>query len=197
LLKNRINILSEIRKVSDLKDILFDKSFLKNTPNFIVYKVTRGISHKNGLRYDETVILPKLLGKEFPKTKGHEHPKKCIELIKVLKGKAIFLLQKDEKDIIKDIYFIKAKAGQCLISPAEYSHTTINALNKELKIGTWIDNCYPSDYSNIKKFKGFGYYHTILGWQKNKNYKKVPKLKEKKPLKLFPKNLKFLKNCCS
>ncbi len=184
---------SEIRKASDLKDILFDKSFLKNAEDFIVYRVNRGIKRKDGLRYDETLVLPKLLGQEFPKTKGHEHPKECIELIKVLKGKAIFLLQKDEKNTIEDIYFVKAKAGQCLISPAGYSHTTINASKKELKIGTWMnDNC-SSDYHGIKKFKGFGYYYTILGWQKNKNYKKVPRLKEKKPLKSSPKDLAFLK----
>jgi len=184
---------NEIRKASDLKDILFDKSFLKNAANFTVYKVNRGIKHKDNLRYDETLILPKLLGQEFPKTKGHEHPKECIELIKVLKGKAIFLLQKDEKNMIEDIYFVKAKAGQCLISPAGYSHTTINASKKELRIGTWInDNC-SSNYRGIKKFKGFGYYCTTLKWQKNKNYKKVPRLKEKKPLKSFPKDLAFLK----
>ncbi len=187
---------SEIRKASDLKDILFDKSFLKNAEDFIVYKVNRGIKYKDNLRYDETLILPKLLGKEFPKTKGHEHPKQCLELIKVIKGKAIFLLQKDEKNTIEDIYFVKAKAGQCLISPAGYSHTTINASKKELKIGTWMnDNC-KSDYGNIKKFKGFGYYCTVSGWIKNKHYKRVPKLREEKPLKSTFKNLNFLKSCC-
>jgi len=191
-----MKIPNEIRQASDLKDILFDKSFLRNVADFIVYKVNRGIKYKDNLRYDETLISPRLLGKEFPKTKGHEHPKECLELIKVLKGKAIFLLQKDEKNVIEDIYFVKAEAGQCLISPAGYSHTTINASKKELRIGTWMDDGCSSDYHGIKKFKGFGYYYTTSEWQKNKNYKKVPRLKEKKPLKSSPKDLEFLKSCC-
>lgn len=186
----------EKRYLSDLKDILFDKIWAKSAPDFKVYEVSRGIKYrKDGLRYDETIIFPRLLGKEFPKTKGHEHPKECIELIEVLKGKAIFLLQKDEKNTVEDVYFIKAKKGQALISPSGYSHTTINNSGKELKIGTWMLDSCESDYENIKKYEGFCYYYTLSGWKKNKDYKRVPKLKEKRPLKSFPKNLDFLGSC--
>jgi len=184
----------EIRKVSDLKDIVFDKSCLKNK-DLVVYRVDRGIKYKNGLRYDETIISPNLLGKEFPKTKGHEHPKKYMELIKVVKGKALFLLQYDNDSIIEDIYFVKARAGQSLVSPFGYSHTTINNSGKELIIGTWIDDNCKSDYSGIKKFEGFGYYLTTSGWKINKCYKRVPKLREEKPLKSTPKNIAFLRSC--
>ncbi|MBU4351160.1 hypothetical protein L6250_03095 [Candidatus Parcubacteria bacterium] len=185
----------ETRKVSDLKDIVFDKSCLINKDS-VVYKVDRGIKYKDGLRYDETLIKPDLLGKEFPKTKGHEHPKQCLELIKVIKGEALFLLQYDDNGLIEDIYFIKAKAGQSLISPFGYSHTTINNSRKELVIGTWMDDNCSSDYNDIKKFKGFGYYYTVSGWKKNKSYNKVPKLRQEKPLKSNPKNISFLKSSC-
>ena len=96
----------ENRYLTDLKEILFDKGWLKTCPDFTVYQVKRGVKYKDCLRYDETSVFPRLLGKEFPKTKGHEHPKECLELIEVLKGKAIFLLQKDEKNIVEDAYFI-------------------------------------------------------------------------------------------
>ena len=184
----------ENRYLTDLKEILFDKAWLKTCPDFTVYQVKRGVKYKDGLRYDQTVVFPQLLGNEYPKTKGHEHPKECIELIEVLKGKAVFLLQKDEKNTIEDAYFIKAKKGQALISPQGYSHTTINNSGKELKIGTWILDSCESDYKNIKRYEGFCYYYTTSGWKKNKSYKRIPKLKEKKPLKSFPKNLDFL-NC--
>jgi glucose-6-phosphate isomerase len=186
---------TENRYLADLKDIAYDKQWFKTASNFKVYSVKRGVKYRqDGLRYDETLIFPKLLGKEYPKTKGHEHPKEYIELIEVLKGKAIFLLQNDKGNKIKDIYFIKAKKGQAVISPQGYSHTTINASGKNLKIGTWIEDVSASSYRNIEKLHGFGYYYTFLGWKKNKNYKVVPKLKEKKPLKSFPKNIDFL-NC--
>ncbi len=188
-------IKSEFRYLSDLRNIIYDKHWAKTAPNFKVYKVWRGLKfRKDGLRYDETLISPGLLGKEYPKTKGHEHPKEYLELIEVLKGKAIFLLQKDEGSVIKDIYFIRAKKGQAIISPKGYSHTTINPSGKTLKIGTWIENISESCYKNIEKHRGFGYYLTLSGWKKNKNYKTLPRLREEKPLKSFPKNLDFL-NC--
>ncbi len=182
----------ENRFVKDIKKILYDVKWLKTAPNFKVYEVKRGIKFEDGLRYDETIIYPRLLGQEFPKTKGHEHPKEYQELIKVIKGSAIFLLQNDEKNTIKDIYFIQAKRNQAIISPAGYSHTTINASKKVLEIGTWIEDVSASEYGNIKTHQGFGYYYTLTGWQKNKNYKRTLKLKEKKPLKKILKNLNFL-----
>ncbi len=185
-------MIKEIRRISDLKDIVFDKACLKNK-DLVVYQVDRGIKYKNGLRYDQTLIYPNLLGQEFPKTKGHEHSKQYIELIEILQGQALFLLQNDHNNLIKDIYFVRAKKGQALVSPKAYSHTTINDSGKNLKIGTWIKDAAKSDYSSIKKLKGFGYYYTISGWIKNKRYKRAPKLREEKPLKSIPKNLDFLK----
>ena len=122
------------RSVDDLKDVLSDQSWLKSAKNFTVYQVRRGLKSRGHLRYDETVIFPKMLGAEFPKTKGHEHPPECRELLLVLKGEAIFLLQKDEGNQIEDVYFVRAKKGQAALSPSSYSHVTINPLKKELKI---------------------------------------------------------------
>jgi len=183
------------RFVKDLRNILFDKKAAKRLPNFRVYQIKRAVKLKRGIRYDETVISPRPLGSEFPKTKGHEHPVECTEVMRVLRGRALFLLQRDEGPLVKDVYFIKAKKGQCVFSPSGYSHVTINPANQELKIGTWVDDRCPSSYQTIEKLKGACYYYTLLGWQKNKNYQRVPKLREKKPLAKIPKNPNFL-NCC-
>ncbi|OHA62169.1 MAG: hypothetical protein A2117_02165 [Candidatus Wildermuthbacteria bacterium GWA2_46_15] len=180
------------RSVNDLRKVLFDQSWAKKAPNFNIYQVWRGLKSRGHLRYDETVIFPKMLGAEFPKTKGHEHPPECRELLLVLKGEAIFLLQKDEGNQIEDVYFVRAKKGQAALSPSGYSHVTINPMKKDLKIATWMDKRCESDYRNIEKLGGFGYYYTVSGWQKDKNYKKLPKLKEKKPLKKMPRDLSFL-----
>jgi glucose-6-phosphate isomerase len=186
----------ENRSVNDLKKILYDDDWGKTASDFTVYRVRRGIKYKDGLRYDETVLSPRPLGKEFPKTKGHEHPRECVELIFVIRGQALFLLQKDEGKIVKDVYFIEAKKGQAIISPSGFSHITINPTDKELKIGTWVQDVCPSSYETIKTLKGAGYYYTLSGWQKNKNYSRVPKLKEKKPLQAIPRNLDFLAGGC-
>lgn len=182
----------ETRRLKDIEGVLFDRAWAKQAnADFKVYEVRRAVKRKGCLRYDETVVFPRLLGREFPKTKGHEHPSECTELMKVVKGQAIFLLQKDEGKRVEDAYFVRAKRGQAVISPSGYSHVTINPTKKELKIGTWMADSCLSSYQTIKKLRGAGYYYTLSGWQKNKNYQKLPRLKEKKPLEAIPKKLTF------
>jgi len=179
----------EIRFLYQLRKVLYDKVWLKKTNNFELYYMYRGLGEKNGIRYDITIIPPRMLGKEFVKTKGHEHIGNYGELYKVLAGEGIFLIQ-DKK--VKNIYFIRAKKGEFVKIPSNFDHTTINPSPKTLKVANWVSKECKSDYKSIEKKKGFCYYYTIRGWLKNKNYKKIFKLKEKKPLKFFPKNLNFL-----
>lgn len=185
--KPSIRLLKEIRKV------VFDKNFAKKFPNLKVYYTYRGIKEKGELRYDITVIPPKMLGQEFSKTKGHEHSKKFQEVYQVLKGKAIFLLQKYKNKKIKDVYALRTKAGEIIIVPPYYGHITINPSKRELKIANWVSKNCRNSYNLFEKLEGACYYYTKSGWIKNKNYKRVPRLRFKKPLKKMPKNLDFLR----
>lgn len=175
-----------------MKNVLYDKAWAKNAPNFELYYMYRGIKGKNGLRYDETVIPARLLGEEFVKTKGHYHIGNFGEIYRVLKGEAIFLLQKKKGGGIEDVYYVKAKKGDFILIPSDYGHITINPSKKTLKIGNWILKKCKSDYEVVEKKKGFCYYYTKSGWIKNKNYKKIPKLRFEKPQRSMPKNLDFL-----
>jgi glucose-6-phosphate isomerase len=180
----------QIRYLKEMKNVLYEEEWAKKSPNLELYYIWRGLKEKNGIRYDITIIPPKMLGKEFVKTKGHEHIGNCGELYKVLAGEGIFLIQDKE---VKNVYFFRAKKGEFVLIPPNFSHTTINpSFSKTLKVANWISKECKSDYKNIEKKKGFCYYLTIDGWLENKNYKTIPKLKEKKPLKKMPKNLKFL-----
>jgi glucose-6-phosphate isomerase len=183
----------EIRFLKAMKDVLYDKKWLKSAPNLELYYMYRKIKEKNGLRYDITIIPPLMLGKEFVKTKGHEHLKNEPELYNVLQGKAIFLFQKRKGNSIKDVYAIPAKKGETVIVPSGYGHTTINSSKKNLKMGNWIYKNCKNNYSPIEKRKGFCYFYTKSGWIKNKNYKNVPEIRFEKPGKSMPKNLAFLK----
>lgn len=182
---------TEIRYLKELKKVIFDKSWFKKTKNFPIYYIFRGLKEKNGLRYDLTVIPPKKIGKEYVKTKGHFHLGNFGELYKVISGEGIFLLQKGKK-MVEDVYFVKGKRGNFILIPPGYGHCTINPSKKTLKIVNWVSkNCF-SDYESVEKKGGMCYYYTLEGWVKNKNYKIVPKLKQKRPLKKMPKNLSFL-----
>lgn len=194
---------AEIRYLSDLKKVLYDKEWAKNAPNFALYYIYRGLKppsrlvptlrgkEKNELRYDITIIPPKILGKEFVKTKGHFHIGNFGELYKVLEKEGIFLVQKG-KEKIEDVYYVKAKKGDYVLIPPHYGHVTINPSSKTLKMANWISKKCLADYKSIERKKGACYYYTISGWIKNKNYKFVPKIKSKRPLKKFPKSLNFL-----
>jgi len=182
----------DIRYLDDIRGVLSDKKWVKTAKNFEVYYIYRGVKKKGYLRYDITDITSKMLGQEFPKTKGHEHSKGCSELIIVLEGKAIFLFQKAKGKEVLDVYAILAKRNEAVIAPAEYSHITINPLKRKLKIANWIDQRCQGQYDFIEKMAGACYFYTKKGWIKNKNYAKIPKLGFKKPLKSVPKNLNFL-----
>lgn len=183
---------ANIRYLDEMRDLLYDKKWAKKAPNLPLYYMYRGVKEKKGLRYDITIIPPRMLGREFVKTKGHEHIGDYQELYKVLKGKAIYLLQKQKGGEVEDVFAIRAKSGESIIVPPGYGHVTINPSKSELKIANWVSKECKSNYEIFEKMKGACYYYTVSGWIKNKNYGKIPQLHFEKPLKSVPKNLTFL-----
>jgi glucose-6-phosphate isomerase len=170
----------DIRELGNMRDVVYDKDWLSRAPEDMeLYYMYRGVEKKNGLRYDITVIPARMLGQEFVKTKGHNHP--VNEKYIVLEGEAIFLVQKG-KEKIEDVYAVKAKKGDEVIIPADYDdHITINPSNQELKIGNWISEDCKNEYSLIEQMAGACYFYTEKGWVENKNYKKITKLRFEKP----------------
>ncbi len=176
-----------------MKKVLYDKEWLKTAPNFKLYYVYKRIKEKKGLVNNVTVIPPRMLGREFVKTKGHRHIGNYGEIYRVLRGEGIFLAQKEKNGKVVDVYYIKAKKGDYVIILPQYAHITINpSLRKEIKTTEWYSKEGKSDYKPIERKRGACYYYTKSGWVKNKNYKKVPKIRFKKPQRSFPKNLNFL-----
>ncbi len=94
----------DVRFLNEIKNVLYDRKWAKKSSNFPLYYMRRGIKEKNGLRYDITIIPPRLLGKEFVKTKGHEHFGDWREIYIVLEGKAIYLMQKTKnKKVLEEV----------------------------------------------------------------------------------------------
>jgi len=175
-----------------MKSVLYDKKWTKTAKNFPVYYVWRSVKEKGDLRYDLTKMPPKMLGKEFPKTQGHDHSLAAPEFITVTKGKALFLHQKCRGKKVDDAYCVPVKKGESVIAPGNYAHFAINPGDKELKFTNWINKKNRNVYNFVKKMSGACYFYTKEGWIKNKNYKRVPELRFEKPLKKAPKDLTFL-----
>ena len=185
----------DVRHLNDMREVLADKDFAKNSPDIDLYSMYRGLEKNGEIRYDITVVAAKMLGNEFNKTKGHYHVGAYQEVYTVLEGSAIYLMQKlDPQGNIADVYAVKAQKGDSIIIPSYYGHVTINpSETEELKMANWLsDNC-KSDYSPFVQMQGACYYYTTEDWIKNENYKSVPELRFEEPLKNIPQDLSFLK----
>jgi len=182
----------EIRYLYDMREVLYDKKWAETTPNLELYYMYRGVKKRDNLRYDITIIPPQMLGKEFARTKGNRNSNDFPELYTVIRGKAILLMQRADGKIIKDVLAIKLRRGDWVIIPPDCAVVTINPTKKNLKTANWVSEKNENIYREVETMKGLCYYYTKDGWVKNKNYKKIPKLRFKKPLKEAPKNLDFL-----
>ncbi|HHE67476.1 MAG TPA: glucose-6-phosphate isomerase [Candidatus Parcubacteria bacterium] len=182
-----------IRRLSELKSVLYDQKWAEKAADFPVYYVWRGIRETKYIRYDITIIPAQMLGKEFPKTKGHHHINHFPELIKVLEGQAIYFSQKGRGKDVKDCWAIRAKKGDFVLIPPDVEHLTINPGKRALVMANWMCKGVKSDYSLFEKMQGACYYYTKQGWLKNKNYKNAPRLRFERPFKEFSlTNLKSL-----
>ncbi|MFH0792029.1 MAG: glucose-6-phosphate isomerase family protein [bacterium] len=175
-----------IRYLKDLKDVIYDQKWHKETRNFPVYYMYRGIKKRGGWRYDITIIPPNMLGEEYTKTQGHRHIGAYNEAYSVLSGKAIFFLQKIVKGKVFDAYVVEAKKGEGVVIPSNYGHITINPANYPLKLANWIKDKSRSSYEFIGKKRGGCYYYLESGWMKNKHYGQTPSLRFEKPIKKIP-----------
>lgn len=161
----------DIRFLYDLKDVLYDSSWLKDVHNWEAYYMYRELAKDDedrlimkasNLRYDITIVPFQMLNKEFPKTYGHEHTLVAnglsfSELYEVLESEVYYLLQKRNNDEIEDVYVIKAKKGDKILIPPNYGHFIINASGKEIITANWSPN-QKSDYAPIKERQGACYY---------------------------------------
>lgn len=199
----------DVRYLNDIKDVVYDRDWLKTAPNLELYYMYRDLAEtqldfmsivKNDLRYDITILKPNKLGKEFNKTLGHDHPIvpgtdiTYPELYEVLEGKAIFLLQDSDGDRIKNIVAIKAQRGDKIVIPPNYEHLMINIGKTDLKTANWVNRKFESNiYKPFKMKHGFSYYalKTLLGikFVKNNNYESIPEIKFEKPNNFYDLNL--------
>ncbi|MDP3882464.1 MAG: glucose-6-phosphate isomerase family protein [Candidatus Staskawiczbacteria bacterium] len=189
------NLKPDIRHLNELKGLLYDTEWEKTAPDDIeLYYMYRILKEEDGLRYDITIIPPKMFGSEFVKTKGHIHAGFYGEIYAVLEGEGFYLYQKGDGEKIEDVCVVKAKKGDIIAVPAGYGHVTINPGNSDLKMANWVKKEDKGNFSPFEKLHGACYYYTKQGWIKNENYKNVPELRFEEPLKSVPENLDFLKN---
>ena len=168
----------DVRKLSAMRDVIYDMDWLKTAPDRDLYYMYRDLAMSrndrslmldNKLRYDITVIPPGDLGVEYVKTAGHYHP--CVpgtcstypEVYEVLRGTAHYLLQKCQDGRIVDAVMVEAGEGDHVLIPPGFGHVTINPSNKELKMSNWVSREFSSLYEPYKKCGGGAYFELTDG----------------------------------
>lgn len=172
----------ELRMADDLKGIFARMDCSASGPLYAMFRdlaksaADRWWLEQNDLRYDITVIPPRIICGEFVKTKGHYHPKNEAgrgfpEVYEVLKGTAHYLLQREDTT---DVVLVVATSGEVVIVPPGYGHVTINpTTDQTLHMANIVSSRFASDYSKYVNKKGAAYYEMADGsWVKNRAYKK-------------------------
>ncbi|MBN2110382.1 MAG: glucose-6-phosphate isomerase [Methanosarcinaceae archaeon] len=182
----------DVRLLYDMKEVLYDREWLAQAENMELYYMYRDLYRsvpdhetikEHDLRYDITVIPPKMLGREYIKTAGHYHPfvpgtsLSYTEVYQVLEGKATYLLQKKEGEMITDVIVYNADKGDCVLIPPGYGHITINATGETLKMANWVARAFSSVYEPIKDMSGAAYYLLVDGFVTNPDYSSVPPIR--------------------
>lgn len=198
----------DIRKLDDMREVVYDKNWLQTTEDKDLYYMYRdlyiskrdhALIKENDVRYDITIIPPSNMGLEYVKTAGHYHPQikgtsyTYPEVYEVLSGEAHYLLQKYGNSTVTDVVLVEAKEGDKVIVPPNYGHVTINPSNKELKMANWVSDQFQSIYEPYRERKGATYFELTDGSLiENKNYENLPEIRHLKPTNL--KELGFYKN---
>lgn len=186
----------QVRMLYDLRDVVYDRAWFESAPNAELYYMYRdlflskrdeGLLKERGLRYDITIIPPRMLGREFVKTLGHFHAPLLgseltyPEVYEVLSGEAHYLMQRLEGEKVMDIVVVKAKKGDKVIVPPSYGHVTINPSNKILKMANFVARNFESNYAPFKSRGGAAYFELASGFVKNNSYASVPEIRFLKP----------------
>ncbi|HIE33938.1 MAG TPA: glucose-6-phosphate isomerase [Candidatus Altiarchaeales archaeon] len=183
----------DIRMLSDMNDVIYDREWLATAENIELYYMYRDLAlnekdretmRNENLRYDITIIPANNLGREFVKTIGHYHPEidgvglSYTEIYEVIEGEAHYLLQGLKDDRIMDVVLVKAKKGDKIIIPPNYGHITINPSKETLVMANYVSDKFSSIYDPIRKKRGGAYFELIDGnFIKNQNYNNLPPIR--------------------
>ena len=174
-----------IRYVDDMRSVLADPECPQSGSLYLMYRdlfrneKDRSWLSAHHLRYDITVIPPKVICREYVKTKGHFHPLNPFgvgypEIYEVLSGEGHYLLQRGD---LGEIRVITASKGEKVIIPPGYGHVSINPSSSTLVMANLVSTEFSSDYAFFEAHAGAAYYEMEgLGFVVNPRYKKVPPL---------------------
>ncbi len=171
------------RSLEELRPFLEDPD--ANGPMY-VYHVYEGVHLKSekdrirqsGLGIDLTMLWPGQLTREWFKTAGHNHSgarrsTALGELVEVVNGQGIFLLQSVRNDRISETLLVSAQAGEWVLIPPGFEHVTLNTGQDVLALTFLHAQDIYLDYESMARHRGAGLWIGPDGYRVNSSYQDV------------------------
>jgi glucose-6-phosphate isomerase len=165
-----------VRTVPQMLKTLMGRPELESLETLDMYFMYRNVLKKDGMRYDITMIPPVAVAGEAPKTHGHYQPKSedglaYPEVYQVLNGKAVFILQKKNRNGSVDVSIVSAKARDVVLMPPGYGHVTVNSGDDVLVLANLVYDMFEPMYHEFDENRGAAYYYLKEGGiAQNGNY---------------------------
>ncbi len=107
---------------------------------------------------NKTVISPRRVGREFPKTFGHYHSKDIPETYLLSEGKGVLVLQRP-KEKIQEVVIVTPKINEEIVITPEWGHSWSNIGESPLVLfDDWSAGHEEREYEPMKRHKGLAYY---------------------------------------
>ncbi|MFH1750063.1 MAG: glucose-6-phosphate isomerase family protein [Candidatus Micrarchaeota archaeon] len=185
----------DVRTLRQMLDVLVDYDAARRMPfQTPLYYMFRDVKRKQDsallenshLRYDVTVIPSMKIGAEYNKTYGHYHEMATSklsypEIYEVLHGEAYYMLQQKQSMVSNEVigaYMVHAKAGDKVMVPPNFGHTTINASSEMLIMANLVEWKFKSNYIPYRQKRGAAYYLLENEKKRNMAYSGVKNLTE-------------------
>jgi glucose-6-phosphate isomerase len=163
-----------VRTLGQMKGVMMGN--IEDPVNVDMYFMYRSVYKNDDIRYDITLIPSLSVKGEASKTFGHYHPGSedglaYPEVYQVLKGSAVFIMQKKNRNGSVDAYIVNANEGDIVILPPGFGHVSVNNGEGELVLGNLVYDRFESLYSEFEENRGAAYYYLKDGEiLQNSNY---------------------------
>jgi glucose-6-phosphate isomerase, archaeal len=150
-----------VRTLAQMRAVMMGS--IDETATMDAYYMYRSVYISDDIRFDITVIPPAIVKGEFAKTFGHYHPGSedglpYPEVYQVLKGEAIFLMQKRNRSGSVDATVVHAKEGDVVLLPPGWGHVSINRGTGTLVLSNLVYDRFDSRYEDFEENRGGAYY---------------------------------------
>jgi glucose-6-phosphate isomerase len=151
-----------VRTLAQMKGVLMGS--VDETATMEAYYMYRSVFVGDDIRYDITLIPSATIKGECAKTFGHYHPgsedgSSYPEVYQVLRGSAVFIMQKRNRNGSVDAIVVRAKEGEVVLLPPGYGHVSINDGEGKLILANLVYDRFESMYGEYEESRGAAFYY--------------------------------------